>query len=1172
MRGSRRFATRQQRESRSVLYSMKSGQSYWAIVGLIAFSAMGGTVCAEEQIDYNRDIRPLISNSCVACHGPDEKERKAKLRLDTFEGATADMGGYAAIIPGNVEESEFFYRITTDEADDLMPPEGKGRRFNKEEIDLIKRWIEQGGKYARHWSYEKPFKTELPKVKKQDWPRNPVDHFILSRLEKEGLEPSPEADRLTLARRVSLDLIGLPPTLDEAQHFANDKKEGAYERIVDALLAKPAFGERWGRVWLDLARYADSAGYADDPLRTIWAYRDYVIRSLNDNKPFDQFTIEQIAGDLLENPTDDQLVATAFHRNTLTNSEGGTDDEEFRNEAIVDRVNTTFAVWMGTTMACAQCHTHKYDPITQEEFFQVFDFFNQSEDADKKSEVPVHELWSEEQIQQKAQWQQQISQLKKEIETPTDALAREQKEWLTKLRKKPDWMKWKAISATAKKSELAIAESGVISSNASAEKDDYVIELEVPSDKEREISGLRLVVTPQQTDNFVLSEVTANWEPAGSAKNSQPGRFVRVELPGKGKFLHLAEVEVYSGGKNIARSGKATQISTGFGGPPHLAIDGNTDGDYQKKSVSHTGSGDNPWFEIDLQAEKSIEKIVIWNRMDGSTAGRIQGYQIKLLDEKRKTVWETKPADIPKPSATFAIDGTRGLRFDFASATYEQKGFPATSVIAAKRDPKQGWAIAGGTGKSQELTLFSGSPVKVRGGKLRISLSQQSVHGNHLLKHFELAITGDPTAKEWAGISNEIRALIEKPESKRSEKDKDRLAAHFRSIAPSLKKPRNELAKLEKQFASAKPATSVPIMRDLPADKQRKTHVQLRGNFKSLDKQVKAGVPTEFHLLRNDLPRNRLALANWLVDDENPLTPRVIANRHWEQIFGIGIVETSEEFGSQGELPWHPELLDWLAVELQENGWDLKKFLRLLVTSSTYRQSSRVSPELKEKDPFNRLLARGPRFRISAEMVRDQALAVSGLLSLRMYGPPVNPPQPNLGLKAAFGSGTDWVTSKGEDRYRRGIYTTWRRSSPYPSMATFDAPNREVCTVKRTRTNTPLQALVTLNDPVYIEAAQALGRKMEADGKQQKERSPEDQIRQTMREVLIREPGENEITRLAQLYRDSRKNYESNADQAKKMAEVPIGPAPEGSDVPSLAAWTVVNNVLLNLDELFLKR
>ena len=385
---------------------------------------------ADDTVDFNRDIRRLISSNCLACHGPDEAERAADLRLDTEEGSRVDLGGYAAIVPGDPDSSEIIERMTTDDEDLRMPPEGKGRRLTAEEVELVRRWIKQGADYAKHWSYEKPTRPRLPKVKDPQWARNPIDHFVLARVEAAGMKPSPEADRLTLARRVALDLTGLPPTWDEAFAFANDQRPDAYEHYVDQQLGKLAFGERWARVWLDLARYADSAGYADDPPRTIWAFRDYVIRSLNENKPFDQFTIEQIAGDLLEKPTDDQLIATAFHRNTLTNNEGGTNDEEFRNVAIVDRVNTTMAVWMGTTMACAQCHTHKYDPITQEEYFRFFAFFNSTEDADKRNEAPLLEVWSPEQESQKATWQSRVNELQKLLDTPTGALAEAQKAWL----------------------------------------------------------------------------------------------------------------------------------------------------------------------------------------------------------------------------------------------------------------------------------------------------------------------------------------------------------------------------------------------------------------------------------------------------------------------------------------------------------------------------------------------------------------------------------------------------------------------------------------------------------------------------------------------------------------------------------------------------------------------
>lgn len=773
---------------------------------MVSVLAAAPSAAADQPLDFNRDIRPLL-NTCAACHGPDEEQRAAGLRLDSREGATGDLGGYAAIVPGDPEASELILRVTSADPDMRMPPEGKGDPLTDAQVDLLRRWIEQGAAYDTHWSYTKPVRPALPAVRQQDWPRNPIDHFVLARLEAEGLQPSPRADRFALARRAALDLTGLPPTWEEVEAFAADSRDDAYERFVDAQLAKPAFGERWAHVWLDLARYADSAGYADDPLRTIWAYRDYVIRSLNQNKPFDQFTIEQIAGDLLENPSEEQLIATAFHRNTMTNNEGGTNDEQFRNEAIVDRVNTTMAVWMGTTIACAQCHTHKYDPITQVEYFQFFDFFNQSEDADRRDESPLIEIWTEEQNQQKAAWQERMAELQTRIDTASD-----------------------------------------------------------------------------------------------------------------------------------------------------------------------------------------------------------------------------------------------------------------------KNDP-------------------------------------------------------------------------------------------------TLQAEHDEIANLQKQLTDMKPHTTVPVMRELPEDKQRKTLVQLRGNYLSTDEEVSQGVPAIFHPLPSDAPRNRLGLARWLVDEDNPLTPRVIANRHWEKIFGTGLVETSEEFGSQGELPSHPQLLDWLAVELRDSGWDLKAFLKLLVMSATYQQQSVVTPELEEIDPFNRLFARGPRFRISAEVIRDQALFVAGLLSDKLHGPPVNPPQPKLGLSAAFGSGTDWTTSEGEDRYRRGIYTSWRRSSPYPSMATFDAPNREVCTVRRIRTNTPLQALVTMNDPVYLEAAQALARRMAAAGD-----SVERRIEFGIRTCLLRDARSEEIERLVQLYQESREQFAQSPEQARQLAEDPLGPLPEGHDRADLAALTVVGNVLLNLDEMLMPR
>jgi mono/diheme cytochrome c family protein len=784
---------------------------------------------ARAQVDFNRDIRPILSNHCHKCHGPDAQQRKGGadgLRLDVREAATADLGGYAAIVPGNLEKSELVRRITSTDADERMPPKESGKTLSPREIDLLRKWVEQGATYAQHWSYLKPVRPPLPSVKRSDWPRNEIDYFILSRLEQEQLSPAAEADHAALLRRVSLDLTGLPPSLDDLRTFAvppsllpsvslsggqdgeterqSDGGKDRYEAYVDKLFNSPAYGEHWARAWLDLARYADSAGYADDPPRTIWPFRDYVIQSLNANQPLDQFTIEQIAGDLFPNPTDEQLTATAFHRNTLTNNEGGTNDEEFRNVAVVDRVNTTLAVWMGTTIACAQCHSHKYDPISQEEYFRLFAFFNNTADADKRDESPLLERYSPEQIEKRTKLEAEIAELEKE---------------------------------------------------------------------------------------------------------------------------------------------------------------------------------------------------------------------------------------------------------------------------------------------------------KVEG-----------------------------------------------------EEDK--------------KKHNEKIAAAKKRLSEIKPYLSVPIQRELLTDKRRVTKLQHRGNYLDVGQEVTAGTPAAFPPLPDGAPADRLALARWLVSPENPLTARVFANRFWEQIFGIGLVATSEEFGSQGELPSHPELLDWLATELVRLNWDQKAFLKLLVMSAAYRQSSRVTPELAARDPDNPLLARGPRVRLSAEMVRDQALAVSGLLSPKMYGPPVKPPQPSIGLNAAFGSGIDWQTSAGEDKHRRGLYTTWRRSNPYPSMATFDAPNREVCTLRRSRSNTPLQALVTLNDPVYVEAAQALARRIVKEGGVETTA----RIDFAFRVCLARSPSPAEASRLSRLVEESLADFRSDQASAKKLTTEPLGPAPEGADIAEMAAWTVAANVMLNLDEMLMKR
>jgi hypothetical protein len=852
------------------------------VVAMAFWHALGPDVAAvtnetaSSKIDFNREIRPILTENCFKCHGPDDGVRKANLRYDVREAALKPAkSGRIAIVAGSPEKSELMARVTTADLNKHMPPPESGKKLSAAQIDKLRRWIAEGAPYAKHWAYVKPVRLPLPEVKQRSWPKNPVDFFILARLEQEGLQPSPEADTYALIRRVTLDLTGLPPTIAEVDQFANDDAPNAYEKLVDQLLKGDAFGEHWARMWLDLARYADSAGYADDPARTIWAYRDYVIKAFNENKPFDQFTIEQIAGDLLPDATEEQRVATAFHRNTMTNNEGGTDDEEFRNAAIVDRVNTTMSVWMATSIGCAQCHHHKYDPISQQEYFRLFAILNHTQDADRSDEAPVLKLYNPEQKEELARYRSEVEQITNQLRIPLPAAQAAQAAW-----------------------------------------------------------------------------------------------------------------------------------------------------------------------------ERSFPLELVWQDAMGN--------RLAPLSE------------------------------------------------------------------NEGLAQYANTPTPV----------------------FDALLALQPTESQ--------RALLA-----------EWYQGHF---APEFKSEQARLAELDKLIRNVEPNT-VPVMVEQEKGTERKTHVQLRGNFRALAEEVTEGVPAVFPPLPADCKPARLALARWLVDPENPLTARVIANRFWEQIFGTGIVRTSEDFGAQGDLPTHPELLDWLATELAAQKWNVKAFLKMLVTSATYCQSSRVTPELQERDPNNLLLARGPRFRMPAEEVRDQALFVSGLLSEKMYGPPVRPPQPPLDLTAAFGSSLDWKTSEGEDRYRRAVYTEWRRTNPYPSLSTFDAPNREVCALRRPRSNTPLQALVSLNDPVYVEAAQALGRRIAASPG-----SVSAKAELGFRLCLARLPHDQELKHLISFYQEARGDYAREVEDSEIMAMDCKGRIPEGGDIFELAAWTAVGNVLLNLDETLMRR
>jgi len=1130
--------------------------------------------------DFQREIRPILSNNCFRCHGPDENERKGGtngLRLDTPEGAAEDLGGYHALVPGKPDDSEIMKRLVSADRDEKMPPPKTGKKLSAHEIDLLRQWIKAGGKYRRHWAYEPVQRPAVPAVEGLTI-RNPIDAFIFDRLRQEGLQPQPEADRFTLARRAALDLTGLPPTLTEVDAFVGDTAPDAYEKYVDRQLAKPAYGEHWARMWLDLARYADSNGYADDKPRSAWAFRDYVIRSLNANKPFDQFTIEQLAGDLLPNPTEDQLIATAFHRNTMTNTEGGTDPEEFRNAAVIDRVNTTMAVWMGTSMACAQCHSHKFDPISQKEYFQVFAILNNTEDANKGDNSPLLPFYTEAEQKQRNQWETELASVDAKLKAPSSAVIDGAAQWA---RTFPVRLDWKSPSPASAKSSSGAAlnaqeDNSLLVPANDAKKDSYTVRL--TPEHLGEISALRLEALPDAAlpgkgpghlgGNFVITRIRASIIPPASGRGPR-ARYVRIELPGREKILQLAEVQVFSGSENIALRGEAKQSSTYADAVAAHAIDGRTEGEYDKGSIAHTNTETNPWWEVDLKTPADIDRIVVWNRAE--LGERMDGFRLIALDEQRQPVWEQTDLPAPKRDAAYPLNSARELRFGSAVADFTQKDYNAADVLTDTH-PKAlktiGWAIGGAAGKAHTLTLLANQPVKIPdGASIAVTIEQNSVTDKATLGHFRLSLTADPKAGEQVRAPANVLAALTAPEDQRSDAQRALILDYYtRQIAPETAPERARFAALRSQLDGLKPET-VPIVRELAGAARRTTHVQVRGNFRVVADEVAAGLPAAWNPPPSGEPPNRLTLAKWILDPANPLTARVLANRLWEGVFGTGIVRTSEEFGAQGELPSHPELLDWLAAEMVARHWDMKAFVRLLVTSAAYRQSSKVTADALEKDADNRLLSRGPRIRLTAEMIRDQALAVSGLLSAKMYGPSVRPARPTLNLSAAFGGGLDWQTSAGEDRYRRALYTEWRRTSPYPSMATFDAPSREICLLRRNRTNTPLQALVTLNDPVYVETAQALARRVVQAAADHRER-----IRLAFRLVLARPASDLEIDKLACLQADALAAYSKDAAKAAQFATDPLGPLPAGANAPELASWTIVANVLLNLDETLMKR
>ena len=1151
-------------------------------------------------VDFARTVFPILQERCVECHGPEKQ--KSGLRLDGRQAALAGGKSGAGILPHKPAESALLARVSSNDPDEVMPP--KGDRLTPNQVASFRAWIEHGAVWPegvgaqvtaprKHWAYEPPIHRDPPQVRHRNWARQPLDAFVLARLEREHLSPSPEADRATLLRRVTLDLTGLPPTVAELDAFLKDHRKGAYERVVDRLLASPHYGERWARPWLDLARYADTNGYEADQRRSNWLYRDWVIEALNQDMPFDEFTIEQLAGDLLPSATVDQRIATGFHRNTMVNTEGGTDDEEFRVAAVIDRVNTTFEVWMGTTMGCCQCHSHKYDPFTQKEYYRLFAFLNQTKDTGRENK-PQLEVPTPAQAAKRAELKAKIEPLQKTLDTSTPALEEAQTRWeaAATSNRVAIGESWVTLAPTAMSASGGVtlgllADQSVLAGGPSTDTNVYELTAQTSAET---LTALR------------IETLADEHQPEGGAGRSAKGNFVLTEVEIEARPLVERPIAQASqpqlGPWHVIGPFQAGSMEEAFKKdfPPEKELNlAKTYEDGKLRWVEkpewadgtvHPLAGENvaTYLHRTITAREAAPLLV--------SLGSDDGIQVWLNGEKllSKNVARAAAAD----QETVRLDLTEGenhlllkinnggggygfyfavsqdqsgiYRWDLAEG-YSDVSEPKFEAKAAfDGDAKTGWT--GGdldaTNRANHYAVFAlAKPVHCVGGAgLKVRLRQESPLKEHLLGRFRLSLsTARPEAHAaWARLPLATRKLLEIPRDKLSEEQRKELAAYYRSIDPALDPVRMEIAELKKQ----EPKDVISSLVLEAVDKPRTTYFLKRGSFMNKGEEVTPGVPAVLHPLPPDQPLDRLSFARWVASPDNPLVGRVTMNRVWSQYFGRGLVETSDDFGLQGEPPSHPELLDWLATEWVRQKWSLKAMHRILVTSATYRQSSAVSADLAVRDPFNRLLARGPRFRMEAEMLRDYALAVSGLLNPKIGGPSVFPYQPE-GVWSNPYSEDKWVVSKDGDQFRRGLYTFWRRTAPYASFMVFDAPSREVSCERRPRTNTPLQALATLNDPAFTAAAVALARKIVADGG----RTDRERLVYAFRRCLGRAPTRDEERVLTSLWKTARDRFIAEPDKAK--ATLQILPGEAHGDPADVAAWFVVANALLNLDETLTK-
>lgn len=1044
--------------------------------GLILF----GQTRSAPIVEFDRDIRPILSDRCYACHGADEANRQANLRLDTKEGVFAEEEGDHYILPGSPRNSKIFNRITSKELSLRMPPVYSGLKLSKEEIELIRLWIEQGAKWQLHWSFIPPKSPKFPEVTNKSWPRNGIDFFVLDRLTSKGMIPSPEATKTTLIRRVSLDLTGLPPTPEEVEAFLTDKSEGAYERVVDRLLRSPRYGERMTQQWLDAARYADSNGYQTDGERIMWRWRDWVIDAFNANMPFDQFTIEQLAGDMLPQPTLEQRIATGFNRNHRGNGEGGIIPEEFAVEYVVDRVETTATVWQGLTLGCARCHDHKYDPFTQKEFYEAFAFFNNIPERGKVwkygNSPPMIKAPTKKQQQQLADFDHQIELSHQKFSKLTSKLVKTQQKWEASFKKRRP-LHWSI-------SEDLLAHFPLDGNTRG-------VQYSMPGSRKRNLkkgkfeSGRR---------SFTVGRI-------GKAGNFDGERFINAGNVGKfgfydrfslGAWVYPAEKK---GGAIFSRTVELAK-EEGY----QIVF---SEGKLQVNLVKR-------WLDdaIRVETEKEFSPNQWYHVMvtyDGSRTSRA----IKIYVNGKSMKFKVFVDDL-------------NLTFD---------------------EVKEPFRIGSGGGL---------------GSRFKGLIDDVRIYGRTLSAE-EVQIVATAAS---------INDIVAKSVKQRSPSETDKLRAYFleRHAPKAIKAVHQEIITFKKRratFMEEVPTTMVMQEREQP----KPTFMLLRGVYNRPGEKVDPGIPLVLKGTNGSNLKTRLDLAKWLVNPENPLTARVVINRYWQMYFGQGLVQTIEDFGSQGERPSHPRLLDWLATEFVRNEWDIKAMQKIIVMSATYRQSSRATAKSLQEDPRNLLLARGPRVRLSAQAIRDQALFVGGLLVEKLGGPSVKPYQPE-GLWEELAGDIPYNQSKGDDLYRRSLYTFWKRTIAPPSMLNFDAAQREMCTVRESRTNTPLQALNLMNDVTFVESARGLAQRLLTN---KKLITPEDRLIYAFRIALARSPKATERKILIDSLNVNLDFYQSNFQLAEKLVSVGDSLIPKGLDLKELAAYTTVASLVLNLDETITK-